>query len=564
MNFFEGIIYMLWRGVAIGVIISAPMGPVGILCVQRTLEKGRRTGFYTGVGAAVSDMFYCLITGFGLSLIEEFLKANQNIIQVVGSVVMAVFGVYLFRSNPARKLKKPGLIRNSRSRDMLQGFLFTFSNPLIIFLIIGLFARFNFLLPEISFHQYVVGYIFIAVGALIWWWLVSFFIDKVRTHFNLRSMWLINKITGSIIIIFAMVGIVTAFTGEAEAVAREPVYLNSSRGFGELEQYGIDKRSGKSECLQIGSASADTVTACLPIGKASAFSLAFRLADAHGAFRKSYLYQCDDGSSKKVEYPGWGIVLSGKGHSLHLAIRNVDDGFGELYPPAMQISAFRDGKLCAESRIVSDLDMFEGWNSFKLSYNGNDCRLAGGSRVYNDLMALNFEGFEPDSVGWFVPPAGLIGVDYISLDIEESTENLADNPYSHFADPDVRQSYFARSVDLMEGEWGIFDRMLEDKSLRPGGDYRLAVVRSDNGYALVYLEGAVKNADKWTAGMLKGRLLDTGYDNIFDVEWLDPAACRLHGEIKAQFSKPDLLTLHFADHASTLRLRKDSGLDLIE
>ena len=112
MGFFEGILYMLWRGLAIGVIISAPMGPVGILCVQRTLEKGRYTGFFTGIGAALSDLFYCLLTGFGLSFIEEFLKANQNAIQIIGSVVLVVFGIYLFRSNPARTLKKPDAARS--------------------------------------------------------------------------------------------------------------------------------------------------------------------------------------------------------------------------------------------------------------------------------------------------------------------------------------------------------------------------------------------------------------------------------------------------------------------
>ena len=83
---------MIWRGIAIGIIISAPMGPVGILCVQRTLEKGRRTGFYTGVGAALSDLFYCLLTGFGLSFIEEFLTRNSNIIQLIGRLVLIAFG----------------------------------------------------------------------------------------------------------------------------------------------------------------------------------------------------------------------------------------------------------------------------------------------------------------------------------------------------------------------------------------------------------------------------------------------------------------------------------------
>ena len=132
---------MLWRGIAIGVIISAPMGPVGILCLQRTLEKGRRTGFYTGVGASISDLFYCLLTGFGLSFIEDFLTRNQNIIQLLGSVVLIIFGVYLFRSNPSRRIKPPSAGKISPHKNILVGFLFTFSNPLIIFLIIESFRE---------------------------------------------------------------------------------------------------------------------------------------------------------------------------------------------------------------------------------------------------------------------------------------------------------------------------------------------------------------------------------------------------------------------------------------
>lgn len=81
MNPLEGIWYELWRGIAIGIIISAPMGPVGILTIQRTLDKGRKTGFFTGVGATLSDIFYCLLTGFGLSFIEDFLKDNQDVIR---------------------------------------------------------------------------------------------------------------------------------------------------------------------------------------------------------------------------------------------------------------------------------------------------------------------------------------------------------------------------------------------------------------------------------------------------------------------------------------------------
>lgn len=203
---------MLWRGLAIGVLVSAPMGPVGMLCIQRTLNKGRRSGLHTGLGAALSDLLYCLLTGFGLSFIEGFLERNQDVIQLIGSAVLIGFGVYIFKQNPSKRLKKAPSATASFKKDFISGFLFTFSNPLILFLIIGLFARFNFLMPEIRFYHYIVGFIFILAGAVGWWYVVTLFVDKVRAHFNLRSMWLINRVIGSIILIFACVGIATSIS----------------------------------------------------------------------------------------------------------------------------------------------------------------------------------------------------------------------------------------------------------------------------------------------------------------------------------------------------------------
>ena len=181
----------LLRGLAIGVMISAPMGPVGILCIQRTLNKGRLAGLYTGIGAAASDLFYCLITGFGLSFIEEFLERNQNVIQLVGSIVLIAFGIYLWRKNPAKELKQPdNQEKGTPRKDILGGFLFTVSNPLILFLIIGFLG--------------------IITGCLGWWWLITFFVNKVRRHFNVRSMWLVNRIIAGVIFGFAIVGIITS------------------------------------------------------------------------------------------------------------------------------------------------------------------------------------------------------------------------------------------------------------------------------------------------------------------------------------------------------------------
>ena len=88
----------------------------------------------------------------------------------------------------------------------MTAFFLTLSNPLILFLFIGLFARLNFFVPESTLYHYILGYISIIIGAVSWWFTITFFINKVRTRFNLRSLWLINRCIGGVIIIMSLVG----------------------------------------------------------------------------------------------------------------------------------------------------------------------------------------------------------------------------------------------------------------------------------------------------------------------------------------------------------------------
>ena len=194
---------------SIGIILSAPMGPIGILCIQRTLNKGRNSGFFTGVGAAVSDLFYCLLVGLGISLVTDFIADHVNVLQIIGSIILIMYAIYMIMHNPVSQIKENLDQRDDYLRDMVTGFLFTLSNPLIMFLIIPLFARFSFPLPEYKFYHIIIGYAFIVAGALLWWAVITFFVDKVRSHFNIRSMWLINRIIGSIILLLSLYGLVT-------------------------------------------------------------------------------------------------------------------------------------------------------------------------------------------------------------------------------------------------------------------------------------------------------------------------------------------------------------------
>ena len=98
---------LIIKGLLIGVVASAPMGPVGVLCIQRTLNKGRWYGFVTGIGASFSDIIYALITGFGMSFVVDFIENKDNMfyLQMAGSIMLFFFGWYTYRCNPAKSIR---------------------------------------------------------------------------------------------------------------------------------------------------------------------------------------------------------------------------------------------------------------------------------------------------------------------------------------------------------------------------------------------------------------------------------------------------------------------------
>ncbi|MFW5539795.1 MAG: LysE family transporter, partial [Prevotella sp.] len=99
---------MILKGILIGIIASAPMGPVGILCIQRTLNKGRWYGFITGVGAAVSDIIYAMFTGFGMSFVVDFINNPEYkfYLQIAGSLLLLLFGIYTFMTKHKNQIRK--------------------------------------------------------------------------------------------------------------------------------------------------------------------------------------------------------------------------------------------------------------------------------------------------------------------------------------------------------------------------------------------------------------------------------------------------------------------------
>lgn len=200
------ILNFISKGMLIGLIASAPMGPVGVLCVQRTLNKGRWYGFITGIGAALSDMIYAAITGYGMSYVMDVLSNQQTkmYLQIVGSVMLLAFGIYTYKSDPTKKIHRSGNGKGTLFHNGMTAFLVTFSNPLIIFLFVACFAQFAFVMPDHPFEM-VVGFMSIVFGALLWWFGLTWLIDKIRGKFDDNGIRLINQVIGSIVVLCSII-----------------------------------------------------------------------------------------------------------------------------------------------------------------------------------------------------------------------------------------------------------------------------------------------------------------------------------------------------------------------
>ncbi len=205
-EFHIDILDIIFKGMLIGILVSAPMGPVGILCVQRTLNKGRWYGFVTGIGATVSDLIYALITGLGMSFVMNLVYNSQNrfILQIAGSIMLLFFGIYSWRSNPVKNIHRSSKTKGTLFHNGLTAFFVTLSNPLIILLFMAVFAQLAFIMPGKPLEM-CIGYLSIIAGALLWWFGLTWLIDKIRNKFEETGIIIINKVIGSIVILISLI-----------------------------------------------------------------------------------------------------------------------------------------------------------------------------------------------------------------------------------------------------------------------------------------------------------------------------------------------------------------------
>ena len=158
------------------------------------------------MGASVSDIIYAMITGFGMSFVMDLVNNAETkfMLQMLGSIILLIFGIISFRANPTKNMHISSKQKGTLWHNGITAFLVTFSNPLIIFLFMGCFAQFAFVVPNHPLEMFF-GYLSIVFGALLWWYGLTWVIDKVRTIFDTTGIIIINKVIGSVVIIFSLI-----------------------------------------------------------------------------------------------------------------------------------------------------------------------------------------------------------------------------------------------------------------------------------------------------------------------------------------------------------------------
>lgn len=199
---------LLIKGIIIGLIASIPLGPIGVICIQRTINKGRTSGFVSGLGAAVADTIFAAIAGFSLTYIISFIEERQLIIEFVGGIIVIILGLKTFYTNPVSQLKRHKRKKNKLIEDFISVLLLTSTNPFAIFFFVALFAAAGIVHHNQSFGQSSVALVGVFLGGTIWWYALTSFVNMFRHKFRLKQLWWINKIAGAVILLLGVLAIV--------------------------------------------------------------------------------------------------------------------------------------------------------------------------------------------------------------------------------------------------------------------------------------------------------------------------------------------------------------------
>ncbi|HEV7733887.1 MAG TPA: LysE family transporter [Candidatus Binatia bacterium] len=187
------------QGLAIGVAMSAPMGPVNVLCIRRTLVHGFWPGLAAGLGAATADTLYGVVAAFGVSMVASFLTTHATPLQVGGGVVLCALGLRTLMAAPPQLTTGPVPTR-VLAWGFWSTFLLTLSNPLMLVSLGAIFAAVGLGDEAITTRESIVLCLGVATGAVAWWGSLIAAVDWLRPRIEARGLRWVNVVSGGLLL----------------------------------------------------------------------------------------------------------------------------------------------------------------------------------------------------------------------------------------------------------------------------------------------------------------------------------------------------------------------------
>lgn len=193
----------LIKALLIGIVASAPPGPVALLVMQKTFCHGRGAGFAAGVGSAVVDTFYAVVSLFAFMFVGDFFESHEPWIMLLGGLLVAGIGLSMFFRKPLQKIQVADTTKSKAVRYALEAGGCALANPGALAYMFALVALFGLDVSESTAPMWLVVLMVLA-GALIWWFSMAYVADKMRNNFKIQTLNRVNKVSGVVVIAFGV------------------------------------------------------------------------------------------------------------------------------------------------------------------------------------------------------------------------------------------------------------------------------------------------------------------------------------------------------------------------
>jgi threonine/homoserine/homoserine lactone efflux protein len=203
---------ILLKGVLLGLAVSMPLGPIGIILINRTIKRGFLSGFFSGLGLATADTLLAVLSALGFNVIIGFIQEERFIITIIAGFIVIGVGIKVLLSNPVKDFRDREKSEKSLWRDFYSVFVLSITNPYTILIFVAFFSGIHIhgnIKPGLVPFFLIPG---VFAGAMAWWFSLSYFLSRFKKKIRLRAIVRINRLGGIVIILIGILLLLSVFT----------------------------------------------------------------------------------------------------------------------------------------------------------------------------------------------------------------------------------------------------------------------------------------------------------------------------------------------------------------